>query len=97
MKSGRVILFAILFNTNIMAESNNNKKEITDQFSDKIKEVKMVDDYLEVHFSLHAAIYKVRKDNPKFEELKAKLEAKKGSRIKVTSVIPSMEIREIKE
>lgn len=96
MKSGLVILFAILFNTSVMADSNN-KKEITDQFSDKIKEVKMVDDYLEVHFSLHAAIYKVRKDNPKFEELKAKLEAKKGSRIKVTSVIPSMEIREIKE
>jgi len=96
MKSALVILFSILFNTNIMAETNP-KKEITDEFSDKVKEVKMVEDHLEVHFNLHAAIYKVRKDNPKFEELKAKLEAKKGSRIKVTSIIPSMEIKEIKE
>lgn len=98
MKSLIVILFSILLSNNILAETKM-KPEVTDNFSDRIKDIKNVDGNLEVSFQLHAAIYKISKDNPKFQEISKILESKKGSKdkIKITSSIPSMEIKEVTE
>jgi acetolactate synthase small subunit len=98
MKSLILLILTITF-SNIATADTAMKKEITDQFSDKIKEVKVIDGNLEVSFSRHAAIYKVSKENPKFKEIKELLEAKKGDskKLKITSAVPSMVILEISE
>lgn len=101
MKTIILVLASILFTT-AHAEKNmatENKKEIVDTFSDKVKDVNEVNGTVEIHFRRHAAIYSLNKENPKFGELKEKLlKLKKEDKvIKVTSTIPKMEITDVKE
>jgi hypothetical protein len=74
-------------------------KEITSQFKDKIKKITVIEGNLEIQFHLHAAVYKLSKENPKYSELKKFLEGhlEKKDKIKVTSTIPSLEIKELAE
>lgn len=98
MKSILVILFSLIISNQVNAETHM-KKEITDQFKDKVKDVKVVNGNLEIYFSRHAAIYTLKNDHPKFKELQISLEARKSDHkmITVTSIIPKMEIQEITE
>lgn len=97
MKSLLVILFSLVVSNQVMASNESN--EIVDQFKDKVKQVIVTNDHLEVHFKTHAAIYKVNKDHPKFKEIQNKLEEKVRDQkvVKITSSIPKMEIKEISE
>lgn len=75
------------------------KNEITDSFTDKIKEIKEEEKEIVVQFSRHAALYKMLKTNPRYEELKTKLEKlkKEEKKVKVVAVLPMMEIKDITE
>ena len=95
----KIILIAITLLTSTLALGEDMKATVMDTFSDKIKDVTVLEKSIEVTFQRHAAIYKITGQNPKFEEYKTSLakikEAKK--KINVTATIPAMEIKEIKE
>lgn len=73
------------------------KNEITDSFSDKIKSYREDDKELVVQFTRHAALYKMQKSNPRYDELKSKLEKlkKEEKKVKIIATIPMMEIKDL--
>lgn len=75
----------------------SEKNEITDSFTDKIKSFKEEDKEIAVQFFRHAAIYKMSKTNPRFEELKSKLEKlkKEEKKVKIIAILPMMEIKDL--
>jgi hypothetical protein len=78
---------------------DRTKNEITDSFTDRVKEFQEEDQEIVVHFTRHSSLYKVPKSNPRFLELKSKLEKlkKDEKKVKVVAVLPMMEIRELTE
>lgn len=98
MKKLLLVLATLLVSEGAMAETHM-KNEITDSFTDKVKTIKEEDKQLVVQFARHAALYKMPKDNPRFEELKTKLEKlkKEEKKVKVVAIIPMMEIKDLTE
>ncbi len=98
MKKIFLVLIALLISSNIIAETRM-KNEITDTFSDKIKNIKDEDNEIVVQFFRQAAVYKMQKSHPRYGELKAKLELlkKDEKKAKIVATIPKMEIKDITE
>lgn len=97
MKSLLVVVASLLFSTHLSQETIN-KSELTDSFTDQVKSVSEEGLDLIVKFHRHSAIYKITKEHPQFDEIKAKLEKaqKVDQKIKVVAIIPSMTIKEIR-
>ena len=98
MKKILLILATLIVSVPTIAETQM-KNEITDSFTDKVKNIKEDDKEIVIQFSRHAALYKMTKSNPRYEELKAKLEKlkKDEKKVKVVAVLPMMEIKDIAE
>lgn len=98
MKKLLLVLATLMVSAGASAETNM-KNEITDSFTDKVKAIKEEDKQIVVQFSRHAALYKMPKSNPRFEELKTKLEKlkKEEKKVKVVAIIPMMEIKDLTE
>ncbi|MGZ3788044.1 MAG: hypothetical protein ACXVLQ_05940 [Bacteriovorax sp.] len=98
MKKILLVLATLLVSAPGMAETPM-KNEITDSFTDKVKMIKEDDKEIVVHFARHAAIYKMPKSNPRYAEMKMKLEKlkKEEKKVKVVAIIPMMEIKDIAE
>ncbi len=98
MKKILLILATLLISAETTAESQI-QNEITDSFTDKVKTIKEDDKEIVVQFSRHAASYRMNKNHPRFEELKAKLEKlkKEEKKVKVVAILPKMEIRDLTE
>ncbi len=98
MKSLIVIMASLLFSGQTYS-GTPGKAEITDSFEDKVKSITDEDKEVTIRFALHAAIYRLPKSHPQFEQLKATLEnrLKNEKKIKVVAIIPTMEIKEIKQ
>lgn len=88
----KVLVLSFLMSTNSFAE--NKMAKVKDSFQDKVKVVRSVEDGVNIHFALHAAVYKINKKHPKYESLLKLAEKSKsdGSEIKVVIQIPEMEI-----
>lgn len=75
------------------------KNQITDTFSDKVKNI--IDDgaTILVEFAQHSALYKIAKDNPRYDEVRNTLEKLKNNekKVKVIAFLPMMEIKDITE
>lgn len=97
MKKILLVLATLLVSAPSMAESGAN--EITDSFTDKVKTIKEEDKEIIVQFARHSSVYKMTKSNPRYEELKTKLEKlkKEEKKVKVVAVLPMMEIKDITE
>lgn len=97
MKALMLVFASLLLSSPL--EADTQRPELTDSFTDVIKSVSEEEKALVVTFHRHAAIYKVAKADPKFGEIKAKLEKaqKIDQKIKVVAIIPSMTIKEVKE
>jgi hypothetical protein len=98
MKKLLLILATLITSASVTGETTI-KNEITDSFTDKIKNTKEEDKEMLIQFSRHAAFYKLPKTNPRYEELKAKIEKlqKEEKKVKIIAIIPMMEIRNIEE
>lgn len=98
MKKIILLLATLLVTTPTMAD-NHMKNEITDSFTDKIKAINENEQEIIVKFSRHAALYKISKNNPRYQEVKTKLEKlkKEEKKVKVVAVIPMMEIKDVTE
>ncbi|MBC7539348.1 MAG: hypothetical protein H7281_11045 [Bacteriovorax sp.] len=98
MKKILLILATLLVSASTIADTKM-KNEITDSFTDKVKTIKEDEKEMVVQFARHAALYKMAKTNPRYEELKTKLEKlkKEEKKVKVVAVIPMMEIKDITE
>lgn len=98
MKKLMIILATLLIHSPSMAETPM-KNEITDSFTDKVKKINENDQEMVVQFSRHAALYKLPKSSPHYQEVKAKLEKlkKEEKKVKVTAIIPMMEIKDVTE
>lgn len=98
MKKIILVLAALLVSTPPMAETHM-KNEITDSFTDKVKKINENEQEIVVQFNRHAALYKMQKNNPRFQELKTKLEKlkKEEKKVKVVASIPMMEIKDVTE
>lgn len=94
-----LLVMASLLMGNAVASETNEKRELTDSFTDKVKSVTEEEKTMIIKFSQHAAVYHLPKNHPEYEKLKNMLEKlqKKDQKIKVVAIIPSMEIREIKQ
>ena len=99
MKKYLLLFTAVILSTGSLLAETTMKKEITDTFSDKIKNIQENKDELKISFQRHAAFYKMPKSNPKYDELKTKLEKlkKEEKKVKIVAVIPAMEIKEVTE
>lgn len=88
----KTLLLTLLFTFTLQA------KMVTDTFTDKINAIKETPDGIKVAFEIRAAFYKLKKSNPNFVKLKNELEEmqKNNKKIKITALVPSMEIQEIK-
>lgn len=98
MKKILLILAALVVSEPAVIEAQV-KNEITDSFTDKVKNINEDDKEIVVQFARHASTYKMKKSNPRFEELKTKLEKlkKEEKKVKVVAVLPMMEIKDIAE
>ena len=98
MKALLLVMASLLLGNNAEAQSSG-KREITDSFTDKINSVTEEDKTVTIKFSQHAAIYHLPKKHPEYEKLKNMLEKmqKNDQKIKVVAIIPTMEIKEIKQ
>lgn len=98
MKKFLLLIATILISSPLLAEGKM-KSEVTNSFTDKVKNIKVEEKEIVVQFVRHAALYKMQKMNPRFEELKTKLEKLKAEekKVKITAIIPSMEIKDITE
>lgn len=94
-----LLMIATLMVSSAAISETQMKNEITDSFTDKVKSIKEDDKEIVVQFSRHAALYKMPKSNPRFEELKTKLEKlkKEEKKVKIVAVLPMMEIKDIAE
>ena len=99
MKKYLLLITAVLLSTGSLLAETSMKKEITDTFSDKIKNIQENKDELKISFQRHAAFYKMTKSNPKYDELKTKLEKlkKEEKKVKIVAIIPGMEIKDVTE
>ena len=99
MKKYLLLLTAIFLSTGTLLAETKMKNEITDTFSDKIKNIQENSDELKISFHRHAAFYKMTKSNPKYDELKTKLEKlkKEEKKVKIVAIIPGMEIKDVTE
>jgi hypothetical protein len=81
-----------------MSESFS-QNEITDSFTDTVKSIQEEDKVMIIQFVRHTATYKMLKSNPRYEELKTKLEKlkKDEKKVRIVAVIPMMEIKDITE
>lgn len=97
MKSILVLMASLLFADQSMGEANR-RSEITDSFTDIVKSVTEEDKQMTIKFTQQSTIYRIPKDNPNYEELKSMLEKmqKNEKKIKITAIIPTMEIKEVK-
>lgn len=88
----KIFVFSFLMSTTAFSE--NKMAKVTDSFQDKVKVVRSIEDGVNIHFALHAAVYKINKKHPKYESLVKLAEKSKseGSEIKVVIQIPEMEI-----
>ncbi|MBC7539099.1 MAG: hypothetical protein H7281_09775 [Bacteriovorax sp.] len=88
----KILIASFLIASSVFADTK--MKKISDSFNDKVKMVKETDEGIKLHFETHAAVYKVNKTNPKFEQLKKLLEKSKNENkeVKVEVSIPAMEI-----
>ncbi|MDD4976233.1 MAG: hypothetical protein PHY93_17885 [Bacteriovorax sp.] len=91
----KILVTVLLLTTSVLADTK--MKIITDSFNDKVKLVKETDQGIKLHFEIHAAVYKINKNNPKFEQLKKLLEKslKENKEVKVEVLVPSMEITSV--
>lgn len=98
MKKLILMLATVLLSTPPMAQTAP-KNEITDSFTDKIKMMNETEQEMLVQFSRHPAQYKLPKNGPRYQEVKAKLEKlkKEEKKVKVTAIIPIMEIKDVTE
>ena len=98
MKAIILVMASLLMGTS-SADETHGKREITDSFTDKIKSVTEEEKITIIKFSQHAAIYHLSKNRPDYEKLKIMVEKmqKQDQKIKVVAIIPSMEIKEIKQ
>lgn len=98
MKAILLVMASLLLGNNAGAE-NSGKREITDSFTDKVNSVIEEDKTAIIKFSQHAAVYHLPKKHPEYEKLKNMLEKmqKNDQKIKVIAIIPTMEIKEIKQ
>lgn len=98
MKKFLLIMATLLLSAPTIADTQM-KNEITDSFTDKVKSIKEDEKEIVVQFARHAALYKMPKSNPRFEELKTKLEKlkKEEKKVKVVAVVPMMEIKDVTE
>jgi pyruvate-formate lyase-activating enzyme len=98
MKKILLILASLMVSLPTIAETPM-KNEITDSFTDIVKNIKENDQEILVQFTRHAVMYKMKKNNPRYEELKTKLEKlkKEEKKVKVVAVVPMMEIKDIAE
>lgn len=98
MKKILLILATLIVTTPVMSEQQM-KNEITDSFTDKVKNINENDNEMVVSFVRHAALYKMTKSNPRYEEIKSTLMKlkKEEKKVKVVAVLPKMEIKDITE
>ncbi|MDD4974155.1 MAG: hypothetical protein PHY93_07370 [Bacteriovorax sp.] len=98
MKKILLVLATLLVSSSTIADTKM-KNEITDSFTDKVKAIKEDEKEIVVQFTRHAALYKMAKTNPRYEELKTKLEKlkKEEKEVRVIAIIPMMEIKDITE
>lgn len=98
MKKILLVLASLVISSSSFADTKM-KNEITDSFTDKVKTIKENEKEMTVQFARHAAIYKIAKSHPRYEELKMKLEKliKEEKKVKIVAVIPMMEIKDITE
>lgn len=98
MKKILILIATLLVTTPSMAETHM-KNEITDSFTDKVKMINENDQEMIVQFVRHAALYKLPKNSPRYQEVKTKLEKlkKEEKKVKVVAIIPMMEIKDVAE
>lgn len=94
-----LLVLATLFAATPTLADNQLKHEITDSFSDKVKTIKEDEKEITVQFARHSSLYKMAKSNPRYDELKTKLEKlkKDEKKVKIVAVLPMMEIKDIFE
>jgi hypothetical protein len=94
-----LLIFATLIVSNKSISESKIKNEMTDSFTDIIKDIQEEDKEITVHFFRHSSIYKMLKSNPRYEELKIKLEKlkKDEKKVRIIAIIPAMEIKDITE
>ncbi len=97
MKKILLILAAMIVSEPILAEGIKN--EITDSFRDSVKSFSEDENEIVVQFTRHSSLYKISKNHPRYEEIRAKLEKlkKEEKKAKVVAVLPKMEIKDIAE
>ena len=66
MKKIILLITALVVSIPSMAETKM-KNELTDSFTDKIKNIKEEDKGIVIQFTRHAALYKMAKTNPRYE------------------------------
>ena len=73
------------------------RADITHSFTDTIKSIKENNDSTTIQFDRYAILYKLKKSNINYNELKVKFEKykKEEKQVKVVVTIPMMEIKEI--
>lgn len=88
----------MLFSFLAFAQGNMNNQSM-DSFTDKIRQISNNEKDISVRFAKHAAIYKILKSNPHFEELKTKLEKlkKEKKEVKIVVNMQDMEIKNVTE
>ncbi len=98
MRTLLIIMVSVLFSSKTSSTETSNN-QITDTFTDTIKSISLEEKDLTVTFNRHAAIYRLSKEHPQYDEIKAKLEkAQKAKQKKlIVAIIPSMLIKEIGE
>jgi hypothetical protein len=93
----KILIASFLIVSSLFADTK--MKKFSDSFNDKVKLVKETDEGIKLHFETHAAVYKVNKTHPKFEQLKKLLEKSKNEnkKVKIEASVPSMEITNVHE
>lgn len=99
MKKLLLILATLLISAETATAESHVKNEITDSFTDKVKKIKEGEKEILVQFTQQSSPYRVAKNHPRFEELKAKLEKlkKEEKKVKVVAILPMMEIKDLTE
>lgn len=94
-----LLLLATLIVSNKSMSETKMKNEITDSFTDIVKDFQEEDKEIVIQFVRHSAMYKMQKTNPRYEELKTKLEKlkKDEKKARIIAIVPKMEIKDITE
>lgn len=99
MKALIVVITSLFFISSHTSAEESGKVEITDTFTDAIKGISEEEKGILIRFNHHAALYRLAKGHSQFTEIKQKIEKlqKSSKKIKVTVIIPTMEIKNITE